>query len=326
MALSSLRNNKSVLRGIIRHCRLRPAAAVFQVAGFAAATVLFLSMPARAFFSGNLPARAQGLGGAFVGAAQPESLFVNPAATVFLREDENKWMFFDFSMIAAGLAQSAENLQEWNTGVVFGAGKDASAGISADRFALTGHYSETTIKASYARKILQKVSASVTAKQFIKEYIEDDYTRIDPVFRDGLSKSAFSADVGAMYKSEYYGFGLSAENVIPADLGFQSQSMAPLTVTLGFHYLPVWRDTMITLDASYRERYSEISAGFEKWLLLRRFGIRGGFTAGDYKTMNITAGFSVNLNQIRLSYAILWPTSGLINTYGTHKLSVAGRF
>lgn len=278
-----------------------------------------------AFFDQVRSTRDNGAGCSYISVPEEEAIPVNPAISLFTKTKASG--VFDMGLLMLGLNHSKDELNSWNAGVSYRIDDTQAAGVQFNRLSFTSVYSENTFSAFYARKVLPKTGVYGRLKYLNKKYIEDEYTKIDPVFiNNGYMKSAMTVDLGAVYSNEYYGAGVSILNITRPNMGLQDESIVPITVILGGHYYPSWRDSMLSAAFTKKEKTSEMGIGAEKWLSSKKLGLRIGTQFGDNNLFGITSGVSINIEDTRINYSINWPLSGVENTYGNQWIGLTLKF
>lgn len=266
-----------------------------------------------------------GMGGAFVAISDDASgAFVNPAGLTQLQGMEGHFMY---AKPFAGLE-----------GVNFGLGALALAAplgeknalaLTASNFSASGLLQETVASLSYAREI-SRLSLGVSAKYLYHSYKVD--TNNDPIFSDGTSKGAFTADLGALLKlNDRISVGATGRNLIKADVGLKTEDVVPMEYQAGIASSLIRRgllDLTGTLDVSYRDQdygsssdKMDIHAGLENWFADRTFAFR----LGGSKT-KVTAGASLLKPMggivLGIDYAFQMDLNLTEDNYGTHRVGL----
>ncbi|MCD6311958.1 MAG: hypothetical protein J7M11_05820 [Elusimicrobia bacterium] len=189
--------------------------------------LVFLSpdLPA-AFHNPGWSARAEGMGGVFCAAGcDASSLFYNPAAIRGLDSPELVFMGFKPYMSLSGV--------EWKY-------YQLSAVYPKDSLTLGMAYAGFNAQSLYLENSLL-FSGAFTRGSFdiggsIK-YLSHSYSiphEMQPFF-DAKEASGFSADMGGIVNiNKTFAAGLSAENIIPADVGIKYEDKVPSIYRLGF--------------------------------------------------------------------------------------------
>lgn len=270
-------------------------------------------------------ARATGMGNVFTSLCDDVySLYYNPAGLGQVRQRE---FTSSYGRLFWGL-DDGSNLGSGFLGIVYPfRDKIGTFGFGWLNFSLYGYYQENTFLFSYGRKIskILPVYSGLNLKILTKKYNADDYTKNDPVFSSGYSKSGPSADLGLLWRLPYsFYFGFAVTDLLQPDLGLRSKSIVPLGVKLGLSYRS--RALNIAVEGSYRDEEMKIYTGAEKWFLENTLGVRTGLSVGNKNFRNFTLGASYEYSLLRFDYAFLFPLSGLTDMYGSHRLGLTFRF
>jgi LysM repeat protein len=155
------------------------------------------------------------------------------------------------------------------------------------------------------------------------KYGGDSYTALDPIFSRN-SRTAFSSDAGllARFSNKFYA-GISAFNLNEPNIGIGELVRLPARVRLGFGFR--LKFITVCLDAEKQQEEYKYFIGGEKAFFNDKFYFREGFGYGkDFR--NISLGFSVQPDPIRLDYAFQRPIAGVKDVTGTHRLSIVFEF
>ena len=238
-----------------------------------------LTANAHAFFNQTYSARSNGMGSSLVSIDDPDTVFVNPAVIPYLK---NK-VVVQSNVSRYLLGFMDETMSTYDLGVSYKVGKKEGVGVYYNAFSVDSLYSETSIGISYARLINRQTSGFARVKQLRKTYGEDAFTRFDPLFANGYSKSALSFDCGVSLIDKYKGISISINNINQPDLGFSSNSSVPSYFMVSGHYLPKWKDSLVAIKVHVQDRRNESSVGLEKWIHEKKVGLRAGVQYGDYQ-------------------------------------------
>jgi len=276
-------------------------------------------------------ARATGMGNVSTSLADDVySLYYNPAGLGQLKQREVTssygklyWGLDDGSNLGSGFLGLVYPLKEkWGT-----------VGFGWLNFHLIDYYQENTLIISYGRKGLPVGGAvsklplflGLNLKFLSKKYGQDIYTRIDPVFSGGYSKTGLSADLGLLYNPvRWLRAGLSVSDILQPDMGLKDKSIVPMGIKAGVSYHQ--RLMNVSVEGSYRDGEMKIYTGAEGWFLKKSIGVRAGFGMGNKTFRNVSFGTSYNVSLFRIDYAFLYPLSGLTDIYGSHRISLTLRF
>jgi len=212
--------------------------------------------------------------------------------------------------------------------------KKGTLGVGIKSFSLNGWYDENQLSIAYGRQ-LGKFSAGLALKSMsLKYHPETGYVENarddtggstgnrDPLFVKGMSKDAFSLDIGIIKKTEKYSFAFVAQNVLEPDLGIKDSCKIPMRYKLGSVYKGEYH--FVSLDFVKEGEHQDFRFGVE-FTPLSVLSIRGGLEFGD-KLSNFSAGFGYRMNIFSFDYAFTLPLSGIEETLGTHWIGVTVKF
>ncbi|MGM0568016.1 MAG: hypothetical protein ACQESB_02225 [Elusimicrobiota bacterium] len=300
-----------------------------------------------AFMDAGHSARAMGMGGAFTavaddgnaplwnsaGPATVEELSLNFTHTkLFTGLDgvDLSQNYFSFIFPTAGIRR----LMNFGTFAV------SWTNVSARDL-----YSEDAIMFSYSLKLNRYLDAGAGLKYLSRIYILDKYSEDYSAFEDRSSATDFSADAGIMVRpsgnmDEGFRIGLSAQNIIPADIGIDEEEIISPVYKAGVSYkLPPLRmlNTIrlsggyVTLDMSYRDQ----DWGQEKHKINTNFGLETNFLQDSLSLRcgvnmdeaALGAGYKTEIEGIatEFNYSFALPFN-IRDSYGTHRFSVATSF
>jgi hypothetical protein len=232
-----------------------------------------------------------------------------------------------------------------------------SFGFSWVHLGLSELYFENEFRISYARRkvLFKPLSLGVNFKLLHLRYGSDKYTenaiptggggvsfpeppelgKRDPLFDTyGREKFTFTMDIGSQYKiGKNYRFGLSVMNVVPGNVSLSGQdeySFLPITFRAGLSYvaaedgLVVGSDFMIKSFAKSADW--RLVGNCEKHFLRVGLVIRAGVGIGARNYAKLSFGIGYRINWLNVDYALMYPLSGIRDTYGDHKVSLTVRF
>lgn len=225
---------------------------------------------------------------------------------------------------------------------------DQAVGFGLYQFSVGSVYAEKILYFSYARQIYSRLSVGVTIKRLDRMYKSDPYMTDaidtqgnptgsrDPFFDEGKTKSAFTGDLGMLYRfGEFtrYALGFALRNITQPDLSIgTSKDTIPLVSVLGFAYrfprLNVSIDWMRGKLLGDTVDHRFIFVG-DKWFLFKKKGRVAarallGIGSRNYRMLGL--GCSYLFRQIRIDYGFSFPLSGIENTLGSHYLNINFRF
>ena len=204
-------------------------------------------------------------------------------------------------------------------------------GTSSDPLRSASTYKENTYIFSYAKN-LDLFMLGLSMKILTKEYGQNYWTSMNPVFANGCNAYGLGFDVGALYKmpGEKLTLGLQLKDINQPDIHLVYASPVPLTFRFGAAYklVPVWNFDRITASSDFTVRDSDFKlySGIEGWLIDKNIALRFGFGLGSGFS-NIALGASYKLTEemynsdFRLDYAFVYPF-GAQPTGGTHRISL----
>ena len=303
-----------------------------------------------AFKDSGWGTRPAGMGGAFAGVADDANAPLwNPAGIGQVKQYEANFMYarlFTGLKLYAGEDTTTLGLNYFS--FICPSKRAGVFGISWANFNSTHLYKEDTFTLSYARKIndftprlVPVIFLGLNLKYLYHGYILDERTKDDPVFKDGNSKGAFTADLGTLIKPQKdspLSIGLSLKNVTQPDVGldktdYKLEDKVPLEMRIGFAYqfggYRVLNILNITgfrpaFDFTYRDKDINYHLGIET-RFSSVFALRMG-----YNLQEVTLGLGLNhlmgeVFGIQFDYALIWPLE-IEGTSGTHRVSLGVRF
>lgn len=271
-------------------------------------------------------ARPIGMGSAFVALVDDvHSLYYNPAGLSRLTQIE---FTSGYGKLYWGL-DDGSSLGNAFIGYVHPLEKLGGIGVGWLSLGLKGFYREDTFILSYGNKLFSSLSAGLNFKLLYKRYDNNQYTKSDPLFQEkGYSRIGFSSDIGLLYNLTANIFsGLSITDIIQPNMNLaDKRDKLPLGVRIGVAYRDKINLINFALDAVYKHREFNISAGAEKWLSGKSMGVRGGIDIGSDGFKSFSLGGSCQVSSLEIDYAFIYPLFGLRGTYGSHRFSVTLRF
>lgn len=271
-------------------------------------------------------ARAVGMGNAFTALANDASaIYYNPAGLALLKNVE---LMASYNRLYLGLTDNS-NLGGGFASFVYPVNEEiGSFAAGWLNFYLAGAYYENTFTFSYSRKLMPSVFIGMNIKLLIKTIAEDEYTRIDPLFLEkGYNARSVSADLGMLWRFEsQYSIGFMITDIFQPDLGFKDRDIVPLGAKVGFAYR--YNALDLAIDFAYKSNDIDVYFGAEQWLFGRTIALRTGIGLGSREDRDITVGLGYRDpgSNFQLDYAFIYPLTGILNTYGSHRVSVVIRF
>jgi len=165
------------------------------------------------------------------------------------------------------------------------------------------------------------------------KYLSHSYSlphEMKPFF-NASQASAFTADVGTLVKiNRTFAAGLSAENIIPADVGIKYEDKVPSIYRIGFAAkapeLGFFQNVLSGVDLIYRtqEWGDKLSWGIgaEAWFADKTLAARCGYSE---TALNMGASFVVEDKSVGLDYSFSLPLEIKDNS-GSHRIQMVLRF
>lgn len=166
------------------------------------------------------------------------------------------------------------------------------------------------------------VTIGINLKYLQLIYGEDDYTRIDPVFIEATSKTAFDFDFGfIIFPIENLNMAIVLNNLNSADIGILEVSKVQPSIKFGVAYTE--ESLRLSFETKQEKEKNKYSLGIEKSFLGEILSMRLGFGLGDKQYKKITTGFGTAIKSFSLDYALDYGLGGVENTGGTHYLTLS---
>ena len=296
-------------------------------------------------------ARPLGMGNAFCAIADdPNAFLYNPAGLAQLKRLQISTMYANlYPMLSDGSGISNNfisvaypipvyilmpaSFPEWATKDGWGTVGFGwfNLGTNSDPSRSAATYKENTYIFTYA-KDLELIMLGVSMKILTKEYGQNYWTNMNPVFANGKNAVGIGFDVGALYKmpGDKLTLGMQLKDINQPDIHLVYASPVPLTFRFGASYklTPVWSFDRITTssDFTFRDNDFKLYSGIEGWFVDKNIALRFGFGLGNGFS-NVALGASYQLteevynNDFRLDYAFVYPF-GIQPTGGTHRISL----
>ena len=196
--------------------------AVFMLAGLSNA----------GFSQASQSVAAEGMAGSFVGKADNSSaVFINPAGLFQIERLELGVMYSNPFMGMQGVSLSKEYFV---LGIPIKPGFVLGAGISMfDASGLLKEY-EGILGISYKINSFMAVGGSASYLFHSYQVSGNSLAVIDPVFKNGNSKSALGFDLGVMFfPIKILNLGFSARHINKPDMGLDSKDIVPMELRGG---------------------------------------------------------------------------------------------
>ncbi|MFH1380129.1 MAG: OmpA family protein [bacterium] len=297
------------------------------------AILLLIQGAGRAAFKDNgWGARPAGMGGAFTAVADDANApLYNPAGIMQLKAPELSFMY---SKLYTGLDEVKLNLNY--LAYVIPTSSIGSFGLNWASFAANGLYREDTFTFSYAQSLNafaefeNEYLIGTNVKYLRNSFTLDRRTQNDPVFANGSSADAITADLGFLVNFYEESIGLSVKNINEPDVGLKTKEVAYREYRLGFAYLlgEIWKleESLPAAELSYRNKEVEYHIGWENWFARRTLALRFG---GNQDEVDLGFGYNHDIGSsgigLEFNYALLWPLE-IEDTTGSHRASVSMRF
>jgi outer membrane protein OmpA-like peptidoglycan-associated protein len=276
--------------------------------------------------------RPAGMGGAFVAVADDANAGLhNPAGYAQVSRLEVTGMYADlYSQLNAKLYTGETDRLGYNLlGLALPPlGSLGNLGIIWNQLYST-LYQENTYTFSFARPLLagNRLSAGISAKLLQWSVAANDVTA-DPANFPERSKSGLTLDLGLLSALRPdLTVGLSAENLLPVDLGLNTPDPVPPAVHLGAAYTAPWRAgalESVLLAAEVSDRRDVIDAGFgvETQWWSRFLALRAGI---NFETVNLGLGVHYGWPGspviLQVDYAFAYPFQ-VGETLGSHRVGL----
>ncbi|MCD4812170.1 PhnD/SsuA/transferrin family substrate-binding protein [bacterium] len=296
---------------------------------FLGAGLMFASPSQAYFIDAVYGVRPAGMGEAFVGIADDaNTVLFNPAGISGMKQVEVMGMY---SRLYMNLDDRQYTGNQDRIGYSLAATvlpfADAvgSFGLAWSRF-YSELYGENQFYLSYARNILKayNIDLGITLKVLNWSVSKTAYTESYSEWE----KWGGTLDAGIL-SSPFEGFqvGISADNLVPADMGLYSEAITPVALRVGAAYFLPWEidglESMRTqLELHARNESYNIKFGFETWLAGKEIGLRTGVNLDQ-----VTLGFSYwkKLSsqpfELHFDYAFAYPFY-VMETIGSHRAGV----
>lgn len=295
-------------------------------------------------------ARVTGLGNAFTAIADDVySVYYNPAGLGAL---DRPMMATTYSRLHMGLTDDS-TLQ--NSFLAYSRpikhGRHGGWGAAWNHFTLDSLYSETSLYASYGRRLfaeqfphglyagasLKMLRRSLGNTDVADNAVSNTGIRLgtaDPVLQSA-AKTNMDVDLGFLYRVRpRLTAGLAVQHLMEPNIAFASNDTDKLgrNVKLGLAWQTAWTTVSGEFDLLKAPDGSTDRVGtlaFEKWLptlLYGTFGMRASIGAGDREYRQLTAGLSYRIHRLQLDYGFGIPLGTLQDTMGSHRMGLTYRF
>jgi len=308
---------------------------------------LFLITPSFGYFKEiGSGARPLGMAGAYTAVVDDgNAVFWNAAGLAQLKKQE---LYAMYSLLYTGLNAKLYDGEEFQTDQL-GCHFISYANPSKQKIGTFGFswatfqsrfYEENTFLLSYGRKLTSGTCFGINVKRLSWSVEGNKYTREDKDVSDaGDSKAGLTLDVGLLFNISKLSIGISAENLLPADLGLIVEERIPINFRFGVAYryktdsqsednavyITPACDIVVRSSLSGKSSETSTSLGTEFWFFDRTLAVRAGLGLHS-----IASGLSYRVAhgqfEMELDYAFLYPLRSIRWTYGSHRMAVAMRF
>ena len=247
------------------------------------------------FTDTGMGARAAGLGNVFTAVANDSyAAFYNPAGPAIIR---NACVGTTYGMYYGGLTDGT-SIYEADLSFVIPA-QSGGFGFYWQETGLRDYYSEDTIAAGYAMKVMPSLAAGAVLKLRSLGYAANIYSSV----LSKLSVSAISADIGLLYNvAPGVNAGLAVADLLSPNLGIATANIIPATIRGGVAWYPFTgeesRDLLVTMDGYFGAGNFSVAAGGEYWLMPKVGCVRAGYSIGDDNLSIISGGLGFRTSQL----------------------------
>ncbi|OGS17523.1 MAG: hypothetical protein A3J83_06925, partial [Elusimicrobia bacterium RIFOXYA2_FULL_40_6] len=306
---------------------------------FIAVVMLLISSNGYGDFSNfGVGARAQGMGNSFAGISNDVSaIYFNPAGLSLIKRGE---FIADYSRLNLGMDDGSNlstsfigiaqpiNMRKRKKGTFeYETQNYGTVGVGVLNFNFSGVYQENSVYLSYSRQVINNLYLGGSAKFMSESYIQDLYTRIDPVFEYGNkgSLSTVGLDAGALYifLPQFF-YGISIKNINQPEIGLSEKETLKPLINMGVGYGE--KNTSIDVDMSLSEEGNNLGIGFERWFGNHQYALRSGLEFGSREYKKLSLGSSYNMKKVQIDYSFSLLLAGLKDTAGTHRISFVYKF
>ena len=291
-------------------------------------TAVLAGLPAAAFAAFEdigAGARPIAMGSAFSAIADDaNTIYYNPAGLGRLKHPQ---LTAGYGRLYMGLSDGS-NLGSGFIGVTtpLHDGAWGTLGFGSLSLSLQGAYEENAYMLSYGRELLPSLYAGASVKMLRRSFGSDAYTQVDPVFQQhGRNTSATSVDLGLLYRvSPYIVLSATDRDANEPNVGIASTDKVPKALTFGGAYYQ--RSFVVGGSLTRKDQDTDFALGGERWFYRHWVAGRGGFEFGTRNKRNLTMGLGVRLGNAQVDYAFVLPVAGLVDTSGSHRISLTLRF
>jgi len=290
--------------------------------------------PSQAYFRDlGIGARPLGMGGAYTAIADDGNAVLWNSSG--LAQIENREIIAMFAALYVGLGAKLYNEKTDNLGYHFicYANPSSSGSFAISWSTLQSQlYDENIFCFSYGMRLNDHLYAGLNLKNLGWRVGANEFTKFDKdIPNQGTSVNKFTIDLSALYKfDDGLSLGLSAENLIPANVGLNIKEEVPVNIRSGIAYRidNFWYKSINLLpaiDIAYRFGEDiDIRIGSEAWFMDEILGLRAG-----WNQTSVTSGLSFRFVsrewETQLDYAFVYPLT-IQKNYGSHRISLKVKF
>ena len=298
-----------------------------------------------AFLDKGATARSAALGGSYVALADDSgALGINPAG---LGSDQRAEIMTDYSRLTTGLSDGSQIAQSY-LGGAYPLSIGGTLAGSWKQLDFDGLYRERVIAVGYGRWWTSRFAFGAAVKQLHLSYNPpdtwvDDFGNIqsgapDLFAKYGTSRSAYSADIGALYKaSTHTTLALAIQDINEPNVALSDsdRDIVARTIRMGIAYEPQpdlhWAMSLHTRESLEDQRDWIWTGGAEKYWMENpagQLGCRGSIALGSRQFRQGAVGLSYGIGALRFDYAYSINFSGMTfgSTTGDHRVSANYRF
>ncbi len=272
------------------------------------------------------------------------SLAYNPAALARVRQKE---VTSEYAKLFAGLSDGSNLSQTY-----LAYGQPVSWGgtlaVSWKQFGLDDLYKERTLSLGYGEWLTSKIAIGGALKQLyhsfgVPQIIVDNNGNVQsgtPDFftQNGHSNTAYSADLGALYRwTDKTTLALSLQDINEPNIALSSadHEIVPRTTRLAISYA---RNRYLSFAGALQRRQTlsnqsdtiATGAAERKWSLIGgdRVAVRGSLAAGSRQYRQLALGGGYEMGALGFDYTFVFNLGGITlgDTSGTHRFSMSYRF
>jgi len=282
-----------------------------------------------AFREINFTARGAGLAGAFCALSDSaDGVIYNPAGIGQVARYE---LNFSHTKLFTGLEGVNINLNYG--GIVFPSSWFNSAFNYSEL--LEDNYKERVMILTFTKDITflfnkiyneeMKLFSGINLKYLQNQFVLDQRTINDPVFKKGNSKDNYTIDVGLLFVKDQISVGISGKNLTQPDTGLVSEEILPMELRFGLGYK--FSSSMIMWDISYRAQQwgnvddkINIHLGLESEIFRDVLSLVGGINMTEFSCGFLFKVPAKTKFESKINFSFSYPYY-LMNTSGNYRFS-----